>query len=96
MTYRLFITDAARADVREIRQRYEDQQSGLGKQFGEAVLRTIRLIHERPLMYPVYSFDVRKALIRGFPYNVRYSMLCDVVSILAVFSSHRHDPQWRP
>ena len=95
MIYRLFITDAAQADVHEITQWYESQQFGLGDRFGEAVLRTIRLIHERPSMYPVHSYDTRRALVKDFPYIVLYRTLGDIVSILAVFHGHRHDTRWR-
>ena len=96
MMYHLYITDTAQANIHEITQWYEDQQASLGWRFREAVFRTVQRIHERPLMYPVYSFDARRALVKDFPYIVLYGVLGDVVSIVAVFDGRQRRSPWRP
>ena len=64
----------AEADVSDAARWYEAQRSGLGSEFLDEVLRTLSSISEYPDPYPRVSGDVRRAVMRRFPFGVFYVM----------------------
>ncbi len=74
---------------------YEDQVSGLGDRFLDAVLATIEGISEWPGSGAPILHDhegeviERRAATSGFPYAVRYRVI-DVVVVMAVHHQRRH------
>jgi plasmid stabilization system protein ParE len=100
MIYRRIITAGAQTDIVKAMQWYEDSEPGTGDYFWEAVARTLRLVQERPFMYPVDSCsdspDIRKARLKDFPYFVLYRVKGDEVTALSVPHGHQQrGPQWR-
>jgi len=96
MKYRLRMADSAWTEIFHAKQWYESQQFGCGKRFEDAVVRTVNLVLERPMMYPEYEFDARKAVVKDFPYLVLYRIVGDEVWIVAVYDGRQRGPQWRP
>lgn len=62
----------ARADVSGVASWYEEQRTSLGSGCLDEVLRTLSLIEETPELYPRVHDDIRRALIRRFPFGVFY------------------------
>jgi plasmid stabilization system protein ParE len=62
----------AEADLLAAFQWYEIHLKGLGDEFLQEVDRSLNLIQEQPQSYPVLHRDIRRALIRRFPYGVFY------------------------
>ena len=61
---------AARNDVEAALAWYEQQSTGLGREFLRCLEATLTFIQRYPLMYPVILGDYHRALIRRFPYVV--------------------------
>jgi len=59
--YRLEITPDALEDIEKASQWYDEQQSGLGNEFAQDVLRSIDTLPSNPLIYRVRHrrFNVR-------------------------------------
>ena len=74
---------------------YEDRRSGLGSEFVDEFLRALDLIESDPEANPSVDDDVRRALLRRFPYGVYYSTEADHIQILAVLHLHRDPSSWR-
>ena len=52
---------------------YEEKERGLGYDFAVEVYATIQRITAFPEAWPVLKNDVRRSLVRRFPYGVLYS-----------------------
>ena len=91
----LFRPAAARelaADVRYCNERHP----GRGQRFAEAVERTLALIVEFPLAFPVlYAPDIRSAKVARFPYRVVYVIVGPNIDVVAVAHAKRRPGYWR-
>lgn len=91
----VFVQAPARSDLSEADEWYQARQAGLGDALLAEFERTARLIAERPTMYPKVEGDARRALLRGFPYQVIYLEEAESIEIVAVLHSHRDPGVWK-
>jgi len=73
---------------------YEDIEPGLGYDFALEVYSTIRRSVEFPDAWAVLEGDVRRSLVRRFPYGVLYSKKGNGIVIVAVMNLHRKPGYW--
>lgn len=92
---RIRLSAEAKRDVREARDWYADQKSGLDLEFRDELDRTISRIRAFPESSPVVYRDVRRANLPRFPYGVFYHRRSDGWFILAVIHHARHPRHWR-
>lgn len=85
----------AERDLAKIVEEYEQQWPGLGDQFLDEFLAAARRIGEHPLLYQVVHRDVRRVLIRRFPYLVFYRVTERGPVIVGVFHAHRAPATWQ-
>lgn len=95
MANNLIITPAAKADLDEAFDWYEEQQPGLGKRFLDSFEECAGRLSKNPEAYAVVFRSYRSALLRRFPYAVYYEHVNDRVTVQAVFHSSRHPRGWR-
>ena len=97
MTYRLAIRPDALSDIEEAASWYDEQQPGLGNEFSREVIETIDTLSNNPLMYRVRHKrkNIRWKLLDRFPYRIVFRMTDDLITVVAVLHSARHDRQWR-
>lgn len=74
---------------------YENIWAGLGNDFAVEVYLTIQRIIEYPEAWPVFDGDVRRSLLRRFPYGVLYTLEGGSVFIVAVMNLHRAPDYWQ-
>jgi toxin ParE1/3/4 len=67
----IFRPEAA-AETQEAFAWYEAQRKGLGVEFRDELQHTLDTIQANPNQYPVVHRNVRRALMRRFPYGVFY------------------------
>ena len=89
---RLQFRPEARLDILEARQWYESRSAGLGSEFARAVDAASAVILRFPASNPQVRGDVRKAILRRFPYSLLYVASQDAITVLACFH-HRRDPR---
>lgn len=87
---RLTYHPAAEAELVEAALFYERQSPGLGERFLREFDAAIASILETPDRRPVIESDVRRCLMRRFPYGIYYRRLHDEVRILVVKHHSRH------
>jgi plasmid stabilization system protein ParE len=83
--------------IREIQEAfrwYEQQRSGLGKRFSRAVGETLAAVESRPAQFARVRGEVRRALIRHFPYAILYIVEPDAIVVLGCFHSRRDPRHW--
>ena len=74
---------------------YDAQRVGLGSEFAAAVQTVFDRIAASPRIHQVVIDDVRKDVVRRFPYSVFYRPHTDRVEVLAVFHNSRDPAVWR-
>jgi hypothetical protein len=74
---------------------YESIEPGLGYDFALEVYETIQRAVDFPKAWTILDDDVRRSLVKRFPYGVLYSEEPDGVFILAVMNLHRAPDYWK-
>ncbi|MGK2942843.1 MAG: type II toxin-antitoxin system RelE/ParE family toxin [Immundisolibacter sp.] len=83
MSYRVYVRRAAERDVVEAQKWYEQQQYGLAARFHVEFSATLDRLAETPLIYPALYCEVRRVVLRRFPYLVWYRVQNSSVTVLA-------------
>ena len=95
MSYPIRLRDEAERDAALAASWYEDQREGLGQEFLDELLATFEAISDHPRAYPVLHRDVRRALMRRFPFGVFFQTTASDIVVVAVFHGSRHPGGWR-
>lgn len=74
---------------------YEERESGLGYDFAIEVYSAIERMIAFPKAWPIIEEDIRRSLVRRFPYGILYSAEKDGVCIVAVMHLHREPKYWK-
>jgi toxin ParE1/3/4 len=74
---------------------YDARRAGLGPEFAEEVQRAFDGISINPLTHPAVFADIRKRVVRRFPYCVYYRPHTDRVEVIAVFHTSRDPSIWQ-
>ncbi len=91
----ILISSDAEADIEEAVEWYQEIGSGLDSEFIRTVDACLRSIQRTPTLYPIVYKNVRRALLRKFPYGVFYFVFDDTVVILACFHTSRNPKDWQ-
>ena len=95
MTPRLVLRPQAEAELLEARDWYEDQRPGLGGRFAAEVDKALDAVRQAPLAYPRVHAEIRRALVRRFPYAIYFRAMPDEVVVLALIHGRRHPRHWQ-
>jgi hypothetical protein len=86
--------DAAKTELVETIEWYEVQQKGLGNRFAQS----LDIAKKRIVLFPDISAEIahgiRRAIIKGFPYGLIYSIHEETIEIIAVAHLHREPMYW--
>ena len=74
---------------------YEQRQSGLGVDFLAAVRKVIEQVCSQPRMHAVVMKDVRKAVLRKYPYIVLYREEQGELVVVSIFHTSRDPADWQ-
>lgn len=74
---------------------YEERERGLGFDFAIEVHSTVGNILRFPTAWPILEGDMRRCVLRRFPYGVVYSQHEDMIFILAVMHLRRDPDYWK-
>ena len=95
MSQGLILRPEAEKDIAEAAAWYDQQRAGLSLQFRAALDRTFSSIDENPLLYAAVYRDLRRALVRRFPYSVFYVSRTAGIFVIAVLHTARDPNLWR-
>lgn len=74
---------------------YEDVENGLGYDFSIEIANAVARIVAFPHAWSVIDDDIRRALVRRFPYGVLYSEDQGTVYVVAIMHLHRNPEYWK-
>ncbi len=95
MSRRTFVRTEAQIDVREAALWFENQEPGLGLRFASEVTTSLNAIANNPFRFPVLDEEVRRALLKSFPYSIYFLTSTDIVVVIAVLHQHRNPTAWQ-
>ncbi|MCJ8273485.1 MAG: type II toxin-antitoxin system RelE/ParE family toxin [Psychrosphaera sp.] len=75
--------------------RYEAIETGLGHDFATEVYEAIQRAVALPQAWMKIDDDIRRSLVKRFPYGVLYSIEDNAIYIVAVMHFHRHPDYWK-
>jgi len=85
----------AAADIEEACRWHEARRPGLGDEFLDGVGEALGFLGVRPESAPVVHRDVRRQLLRRFPYGIFYGVIDGQVVVLGCFHARRDPRTWR-
>lgn len=95
MTSRLSLIAEAEADIGEAAGWYEERRRGLGLEFTRTVRALLATIERDPLRYPYARRQVRRALVRRFPYAVYFVADAEATVVLGCLHVRRDPQAWQ-
>jgi toxin ParE1/3/4 len=95
MSLPVVLRDEAQMEFDEAFDYYDQRREGLGVEFVAEVPRVFDRLASNPGLGRVVMSDIRKAVVRRFPYCVFYRPHGDRVEVLAVFHSKRNPREWQ-
>ncbi len=73
----------------------EERREGLGSRFLTAVESAVAYIRQHPEASPVVIKDIRRKVLKRFPYSLMFAVRSDQIRILAVANQKRRPFYWR-
>ena len=89
------VTPAAATEIETAYRWYEKEREGLGTEFLDAVEKIVQTIAESPERFPAIRKDIRRAVLRRFPYSIFYRIVSGHVVVIACFHGKRNPKAWR-
>ena len=84
----------AERELNEAAQYYELERPGLGSAFLNEVQRCLRSISENPEAGRAVAGQIRRRVLRRFPYGLLYTLRPDTIRILAIMNLKRRPAYW--
>ena len=94
MSDEVIVRPEAAREVQEAFDWYEEKSQGLGLEFLRAADACLAGIRRNPLASPVTYQEVRRALLRKFPYALFYIVIEERIIVLACFHVKRNPIDW--
>ena len=95
MTATLVFRPQAEQEARATRRWYEEQKPGLGGRFADAIDETVQRIVANPSAFPLVHGNIRRAVMRAFPFGIYFRIHGNDIVILAVTHGRRHPQHWQ-
>lgn len=75
---------------------YDEQATGLGREFLDEIDRAVRRAAAFPMSCPELELGVRRCLLARFPYGLIFGVDGETLVVLAVAHLHREPRYWAP
>ena len=95
MTEPFIVRPEAEHDIAQAFDWYETKKPGLGIEFIMAVDDAFTAIQQLPLAFAIVHREVRRALLRKFPYGIYYVAGEKGISVIACFHAKRAPSGWK-
>ena len=95
MDYKLIIRPEAKAELLDTFQWYQEQRQGLGYDFKLCVDEVISKIKKNPLIYKKLFRNVRRSVIKRFPFGLFFIVEDNTIIVLAVLHARRDPRRWK-
>jgi plasmid stabilization system protein ParE len=91
----IIIQPDAASDILEAAKWYDNNLKGLGGSFLDSVDSAINSVQQNPDAYPKVYKELRRILLKKFPFGIFYLVEENKIVIVAVFHASRNPKQWK-
>lgn len=84
----------AQKELRAAALYYEQREAGLGERFLEAIQSGFRQIERSPFTWRCIRGEIRRFLVKKFPYGIVYAPVDDQIFVLALMHLKREPDYW--
>ena len=74
---------------------YQSKAAGLGVDFLSEVERAVKSIAESPNTWPILEGELRRRLVRRFPFGILYKVESEEIVVIAVAHLRRKPGYWK-
>lgn len=93
--FTVIFTPAAQTELIEAQDWYETEAPGFGRRFRFAIDGLIERMSASPRQFPVTFKNVRRALLRRFPYMLFFVIEGETLYVIACFHASRNPLHWQ-
>ena len=94
-TFNLIVSPFAEVDLKVAFEWYNLQKENLGNEFISEVDFTIKRIKINPLQFPIKQKDIRKAVLKRFPFTIYFVVNEKLITVFAIFHNSRNPVIWK-
>lgn len=94
MKYRVSISEIADLQIEEFELYLESQKPGLADRFTDRLFELFQKLEENPHTWQKINAEIRRAILKGFPYNIFYEIIDSKVIILAIIHQAADPGKW--
>jgi toxin ParE1/3/4 len=91
----LRLLEHAEFDLDESAAWYDEQEPGIGEEFMTETRMAIRRILDNPDTYPIVRGNVRRFVMKRFPFLIYYTSDVNELTVLRVIHSSREPDEWK-
>jgi plasmid stabilization system protein ParE len=95
MTYKVIVRPEAALEIQEAFDWYEERSEGLGLEFLRVADACLSGVQRNPTSHQIVHEQVRRALMRKFPYALFYLIRGGTIVVLACFNVKRSPADWQ-
>jgi len=95
MVRKIIVRPEAENDIYLAIDWYEDQCAGLGQEFFQELSISIDRVIESPLIYSDIYRNIRRALLRRFPFGIYYLFNIENITVLSVLHLAMDPEKWK-
>ena len=95
MTYKVVVRPEAAREIQEAFDWYEGRSEGLGLEFLRAADACLAGVRRNPSAFQPVHEQVRRALLRKFPYALFHLLSEDTIVVVACFHVRRSPADWQ-
>lgn len=95
MNYEVLFRTEAEIDLLDAVVYYEEKLKGLGNEFIKYFESVLEIISNQPESFPIVYKNVRRALLRKFPFGVHYIIEENKIIVIAIFHFSRDPKNWK-
>lgn len=88
--YNLILRPQSYSDIEQTFLWYEEQERNLGIDFIEQIEDSFKRIRSNPQSYQIIKKNLRRALVKKFPYAIFYKILDKEILVIAIFHLSRN------
>ena len=93
--YQVEFLKAAKLDLRHAKNWYNIERENLGTEFLSEIEKLLTHIQTNPEQFPKNRNEIRKAVLKRFPYCLFFALKSNKIKIIAVFHNSRNPIIWQ-
>jgi len=84
----------AEEEMLEAASYYESKAENLGRRYIFEIERSKNIIINNPELYPILKYNIRRCIVRRFPYGILYKIDPKEIVIVAIMHLNRKPDYW--